>query len=162
VRASHRAAAPRDGTAGFSPAQVRLAVQDGAKRLLRPAVERTVWREAHAAADTAALSEFAVNLRALLMQRPLSDVTVLGLDPGFTSGCKLAVCSAVGTVLATDTLHPFRARTGGGHAGSASGQGGGEAEAKRRLCALIEQYQVMKRFRFRAFRHGSSPPSPSW
>jgi len=139
----------------FCRTQVRLAVEDGAKRLLRPAVERTGWREAHAAADAAALGEFAVNLRALLMQRPLSDVTVLGLDPGFTSGCKLAVCSAVGAVLATDTLHPFRStrrgggdRGGRGGRGGASGEGGGggggggEAEAKRRLRTLIQEHRV--------------------
>jgi hypothetical protein len=117
-------------------AQVRTAVEDGVKRLLRPALERTAWRETNAAADESATAEFAVNLRALLMQRPLHNTIVLGLDPGFTSGCKLAVCSGVGAVLATATLYPFGKRGKGGD------KANGEAEAKEQLRSLITQHKV--------------------
>jgi len=100
---------PEAASAHDTPAQqqVRLAVSDGLHRLLWPALERAAWRELHQAASEASVQEFCVNLRALLMQPPLQGAVVLGLDPGFASGCKMAVCDPTGTVLETGTLHCF-------------------------------------------------------
>ena len=86
--------------------QLELAIQDSAERLLLPAIERDVRREKGAAADNHAIQVFATNLRALLGQAPLADQIVLGIDPGFRTGCKVAVVDATGKLLDTGTIYP--------------------------------------------------------
>ncbi|MBI5351254.1 MAG: RNA-binding transcriptional accessory protein [Chloroflexi bacterium] len=86
--------------------QLELAIQDSAERLLLPAIERDVRREKGETADNHAIQVFATNLRALLGQAPLSGHTVLGLDPGFRTGCKVAVVDATGKLLDTGTIYP--------------------------------------------------------
>jgi uncharacterized protein len=86
--------------------QLELAIQDSAERLLLPAIERDVRREKGEVADNHAIQVFATNLRALLGQAPLSGQTVLGLDPGFRTGCKVAVVDATGKLLDTGTIYP--------------------------------------------------------
>jgi uncharacterized protein len=71
--------------------QLTLAIQDSAERLLLPAIERDVRREKGETADNHAIQVFATNLRALLSQAPLANHVVLGIDPGFHTGCKVAV-----------------------------------------------------------------------
>jgi protein Tex len=86
--------------------QLALAIQDSAERLLLPAIERDVRREKGESADNHAIQVFATNLRALLGQAPLAGHTVLGLDPGFRTGCKVAVVDATGKLLDTGTIYP--------------------------------------------------------
>ena len=86
--------------------QLILAVTDAAERLLLPAIERDVRRVLTEKADAHAIAVFAANLRALLSQPPLAGRTVLGLDPGFRTGCKVAVVDATGKMLETGTIYP--------------------------------------------------------
>lgn len=86
--------------------QLALAIQDCAERLLLPAIERDVRREKGEGADNHAIQVFASNLRALLSQAPLANHTVLGIDPGFRTGCKVAVVDSTGKLLDTGTIYP--------------------------------------------------------
>ncbi|MDY6874675.1 MAG: Tex family protein [Chloroflexota bacterium] len=86
--------------------QLALAADDGAQRLLLPAIERDVRRFLTEQAEAHAISVFAANLRALLNQPPLAGHTVLGIDPGFRTGCKVAVVDPTGKVLDTATIYP--------------------------------------------------------
>ena len=86
--------------------QLELAILDSAERLLLPAIERDVRREKGEGADNHAIQVFATNLRALLSQAPLAGNVVLGIDPGFRTGCKVAVVDATGKLLDTATIYP--------------------------------------------------------
>jgi len=86
--------------------QLVLAAADAAQRLLLPAIERDVRRTLTEQAEAHAISVFAANLRALLNQPPLAGHTVLGIDPGFRTGCKTAVVDPTGKVLDTATIYP--------------------------------------------------------
>ena len=86
--------------------QMDQAVQDAAERLLLPAIERDVRRALKESAEEHAIQVFAENLRALLNQPPLAGYTVLGIDPGFRTGSKVAVVDATGKVLDTATIYP--------------------------------------------------------
>jgi uncharacterized protein len=90
--------------------QLSLAIEDSAGRLLLPAIERDVRRELGEKADGHAINVFATNLRALLSQPPLAGQTVLGLDPGFRTGTKLAVVDPTGKLLDTGTIYPHEPR----------------------------------------------------
>jgi uncharacterized protein len=90
--------------------QLALAVQDSAERLLLPAIARDVRREKGERADNHAIQVFASNLRALLSQPPLAHHIILGIDPGFRTGCKLAVVDATGKLLDTGTIYPHEPR----------------------------------------------------
>jgi len=86
--------------------QLQLAIADSAERLLLPAIERDIRRALTETAETHAIFVFASNLRALLLQPPLSGRTVLGIDPGFRTGCKVAVVNPTGKLIATATIYP--------------------------------------------------------
>lgn len=86
--------------------QLELAIVDCAERLLLPAIERDVRRELSIQAQLHAIRVFADNMRGLLNQPPLSGQVVLGLDPGFRTGCKAAIVDATGKLLYTGTLYP--------------------------------------------------------
>ena len=90
--------------------QLELAIADSAERLLLPAIERDVRRELTEKAELHAIAVFASNLRGLLSQPPLSGQTVLGIDPGFRTGCKVAVVDATGKLLDTGTIYPHEPR----------------------------------------------------
>jgi uncharacterized protein len=90
--------------------QLALAIRDSAERLLLPAIERDVRREKGEAADNHAIQVFANNLRALLGQPPLAGQTILGIDPGFRTGCKTAVVDPTGKLLDTGTIYPHEPR----------------------------------------------------
>ena len=81
------------------------AMQDGYKRLLSPAMEREVRAELTRQAEEHAISIFAANLRNLLLQPPLRGKKVLGIDPGYRTGCKLAVIDETGKYIESDTLY---------------------------------------------------------
>jgi uncharacterized protein len=91
-------------------AQVAAAVADGWKRLLSVSLESEIRLELKQAADTEAIRVFAANLRELLLAAPLGEKTVLALDPGFRTGCKLVVLGPEGALLHHDTVFPH---TGG-------------------------------------------------
>jgi uncharacterized protein len=85
---------------------LEMAIEDAAERLLLPAIERDVRRELTEQAEVHAINIFATNLRALLSQPPLAGKTVLGIDPGFRTGCKVAVVDPTGRLLSTFTMFP--------------------------------------------------------
>ena len=86
--------------------QLQLAQMDAAKRLLLPAIERDVRRTLTEIAEIHAIDIFAQNLRGLLSQPPIADRVVMGVDPGFRTGTKIAVVDGTGKVLATSTIYP--------------------------------------------------------
>ena len=86
--------------------QLELAMRDSAERLLLPAIERDVRREKGEHADNHAIQVFANNLRALLSQPPLAQHVIMGIDPGFRTGCKVAVVDATGKLVDTGTIYP--------------------------------------------------------
>lgn len=86
--------------------QLEAAIRDSAERLLLPSIERDVRRELSEKSDNHAIQVFATNLRALLGQPPLAGQTVLGIDPGFRTGSKVAVVDPTGKLLDTATIYP--------------------------------------------------------
>ena len=86
--------------------QLDLAVEDGAKRLLLPAIERDVRRTLTEEAETHAIKVFATNLRNLLNQPPLIGQVVMGIDPAYRTGCKVVAIDPTGKVLDTATIYP--------------------------------------------------------
>ena len=85
------------------------AMEDGYKRLLAPAMEREVRVELTRRAEEHAINIFAANLRNLLLQPPLRAKKVLGIDPGFRTGCKLTVVDENGKYIESDTMYLFQA-----------------------------------------------------
>ncbi|WP_337366104.1 Tex family protein [Phascolarctobacterium sp.] len=81
------------------------ALADSYKRLLFPSLERELRNELTEKAEKQAISVFAANLRQLLLQQPVAGHTVLGLDPGYRTGCKAAVIDPQGRTLAINTLY---------------------------------------------------------
>lgn len=81
------------------------ALADSYKRLIFPSLEREIRNELTEKAEKQAISIFAANLRQLLLQQPVAGHTVLGLDPGYRTGCKAAVISPQGKTLATNALY---------------------------------------------------------
>ena len=86
--------------------EMETAAGDAAQRLLLPAIDRDVRRELTERADGHAIQVFATNLRALLSQPPLAGHTVLGIDPGYRTGCKVAVVDPTGRLLDSGTIYP--------------------------------------------------------
>jgi uncharacterized protein len=109
--------------------QLVLAAEDAAQRLLLPAIERDVRRNLTERAEAHAIRVFARNVRALLSQPPLTGETVLGIDPGFRTGCKVAVVDPSGRVLDTATIYPHEPQ-------------GQWEEALRRLKKLASKHDV--------------------
>jgi len=85
---------------------LQLCMNDAAQRLLLPAIERDVRRALTDLAEEHAIRVFAANLRGLLSQPPLAGHVVLAIDPGYRTGCKVAVIDATGKVLDTSTIYP--------------------------------------------------------
>ena len=81
------------------------AVKDGAKRLLFPSLEREIRNQMTETAEKHAINIFGRNLKQLLLIPPLAGHTVIGLDPGYRTGCKVAVVNPQGTVLATTVIY---------------------------------------------------------
>ena len=85
---------------------VKNAIKDALKRLILPSVEREVRAEMTEQADEKAINIFGVNLENLLMTRPLKGYRVLGFDPAFRTGCKLACLDEQGNVIHIDVIYP--------------------------------------------------------
>ncbi len=83
-------------------------MEDGYKRLLAPAMEREVRVELTRQAEEHAINIFATNLRNLLLQPPLRGKKVLGIDPGFRTGCKLTVVDENGKYIVSDTMYLYQ------------------------------------------------------
>ncbi|MGC4698824.1 Tex family protein [Enterococcus faecium] len=110
---------------------VREAYQDSYKRFIQPAIERELRNELTEKADEQAIAIFGENLRNLLLQPPLKGKVVLGFDPAYRTGCKLAVVDATGKVLAIEVTYPHKP------AAQAKREAAGPA-----FIQLINQYQV--------------------
>ena len=95
-----------------SPAKkhVENAIVDGYERLIAPSVEREIRNDLFDNASEGAIKLFSDNLKHLLMQAPLKGKTVLGFDPGYVNGCKLAVVDKTGKVLDTGVIYPTKPR----------------------------------------------------
>lgn len=85
---------------------VRAAAEDAYSRLIFPSIEREIRSELTDKASESAIKVFSTNLRQLLMQPPLKDKITLGLDPGYRTGCKVAVVDGTGKVLDTGVIYP--------------------------------------------------------
>ena len=104
-------------------------VADSYSRLIAPAIERDLRNELTEKAEDGAISVFGKNLEQLLMQPPIAGKVVLGWDPAFRTGCKLAVVDATGKVLDTKVIYPTAPQNK-------------VEEAKKELKKLISKYQV--------------------
>jgi len=89
---------------GEAATQVRTAVKDGYKRLLAPSIETEFRNSSKEKADTEAIRVFAENLRQLLLAAPLGERRVMGIDPGFRTGCKVVCLDASGNLLKYSTV----------------------------------------------------------
>ena len=85
---------------------LQAAIEDGYKRLIAPAIEREIRNELTEKAEDGAINVFGKNLEQLLLQPPIANQVVLGWDPAFRTGCKLAVVDATGKVLDTKVIYP--------------------------------------------------------
>lgn len=90
----------------FVVEEVKEAIKDSLKRLILPSVEREIRTELTEKAESKAILTFQDNLEHLLMTKPIKDKTVLGFDPAFRTGCKLAVLNPYGNVLEIATIYP--------------------------------------------------------
>ncbi len=114
-----------------SPAyvHVREAIADSYSRLIAPSVERELRSELFDTASEGAIANFSENLRNLLMQPPIGGHTVMGYDPGYRTGCKLAVVDQTGKVLDTAVIYPTKPQER-------------IAESKKKVKDLIGKYGV--------------------
>ena len=108
---------------------VEEAVDDAYKRLIAPSIANDVRSELTEKAEEGAMKIFASNLEQLLMQPPVSGKTVLGWDPAFRTGCKLAVCDPTGKILDTTVIYPTAPQNK-------------VEEAKRVLTRLCDKYSI--------------------
>jgi uncharacterized protein len=88
--------------------QLRLAIKDGYKRLLEPAISNETLQEAKAKADAKAIDVFAGNLGQLLLAPPLGEKRILAIDPGYRSGCKIVCLDEKGDLLYNETIYPHQ------------------------------------------------------
>ncbi len=75
---------------------LQMAIEDGYKRLLYPSIEREIRNNLTERAEDDAIKVFSMNLEPLLMQPPIKGKTVMGIDPGFRTGCKVAITDETG------------------------------------------------------------------
>ncbi len=86
---------------------VKNSIKDSLKRLILPSIEREIRAELTEKAETIAIETFGTNLEHLLLTRPIKGMTVLGFDPGYVNGCKLAVVDPSGKYLDSTVIKPF-------------------------------------------------------
>lgn len=94
------------GQQEYTAEVLKEAIEDSYKRLIAPAIEREIRNELTEKAEDGAIAVFGKNLTQLLMQPPITGKVVLGWDPAFRTGCKLAVVDATGKVLGTTVIYP--------------------------------------------------------
>ena len=110
-------------------AVLRAVIEDSYDRLIAPAIERDIRNELTEKAEEGAISVFGKNLEQLLMQPPIAGHVVLGWDPAFRTGCKLAVVDETGKVLDTKVIYPTAPQNK-------------VEEAKKELKKLIDKYDI--------------------
>lgn len=108
---------------------VRKAADDAYTRLIFPSIEREIRSELTQKACDSAIKVFSVNLRQLLMQPPVKGKVAMGLDPGYRTGCKVAVVDETGRVLDTNVIYPTHSENK-------------VAEAKKTVSDLVKKYGV--------------------
>lgn len=118
----------RGVTAACSP-YVEAAVEDAYKRLIAPSIGTEIRSSLTETAEEGAIKVFGANLEQLLMQPPVKGKTVMGWDPAFRTGCKLAVCDPTGKILKTEVIYPTAPQNK-------------VAEAVRTLEKLCDKYDV--------------------
>lgn len=109
--------------------QVEEAITDAYKRLLKPAIETEFAALSKEKADEEAIRVFAENLRQLLLAPPLGQKRVMGIDPGFRTGCKVVCLDAQGTLLHNEAIYPHPPKSE-------------YAQAARKIVKLVEQYKI--------------------
>lgn len=109
--------------------QVEEALTDAYKRLLKPAIETEFAALSKEKADEEAIRVFAENLRQLLLAPPLGQKRVIGIDPGFRTGCKVVCLDAQGTLLHNEAIYPHPPKSE-------------YAQAARKVVKLVEQYKI--------------------
>ena len=105
------------------------AISDSYKRLIAPFIEREIRNDITEKAEEQAIKVFGVNVKNLLLGAPLKDIIVMGFDPAYRTGCKIAVVDETGKLLATTTVYPTAPQND-------------VANAKKELLALINKYKV--------------------
>jgi len=105
------------------------AIDDGIDRLLMPSIENEIRSDLSEKAHNTSIEVFSLNLEKLLSQAPLKGRVVLGFDPGYYNGCKLAVLDETGKMLTVDKIYPFR-------------KDGDILKSKQKLLSLIQKYAV--------------------
>lgn len=108
---------------------IKASGEDAYQRLIFPSIEREIRNDLTQTADENAMKVFAVNLKQLLMQPPVKGKTVLGLDPGYRTGCKVAVVDDTGKVLDTAVIYPTHSEKK-------------IQESKQKLLELIKKHNV--------------------
>lgn len=116
------------GESQFKPL-LKEAIEDGFKRLIKPAIEREIRSQLTEKAEDGAITVFGQNLKQLLMQPPIARRNVLGWDPAFRTGCKLAVVDNTGKVLYTTVIFPTAPQNK-------------VAESKKIVLDIIKKYNV--------------------
>lgn len=109
--------------------QVKEAITDAYKRLLKPAIETEFAASSKEHADEEAIRVFAENLRQLLLAPPLGQKRVIGIDPGYRTGCKIVCLDAQGTLLYNDTIYPHPPKSE-------------KEKAGNKLKTLVQQYKI--------------------
>ena len=112
---------------------VQNSIKDSLKRLILPSIEREIRSELTEKSETLAIETFGINLEHLLLTRPIKGMTVLGFDPGYVNGCKLAVVDQNGTYLDSTVIKPFL---------NGANQEKYIAQSKIIVKNLIEKYKV--------------------
>ncbi len=110
-------------------AQVEQAVGDAYKRLLKPSIETEFAGTSKAQADKEAIDVFASNLKQLLLAAPLGQKRIMGIDPGFRTGCKVVCLDAQGNLRHNETIYPHQPQNQYARAGF-------------KLSSLVEQYKI--------------------
>lgn len=108
---------------------LKNSITDALKRLIMPSVEREIRADLTEVAEESAIKNFGTNLKNLLMQPPIKSRTVLGFDPAFRTGCKLAVISPTGSLLHIDVIYPHEPKND-------------YEGAKKKLLDLISKYNI--------------------
>ncbi|MDA1672807.1 Tex family protein, partial [Bacillus cereus] len=108
---------------------VKLAIEDGYKRLIQSSIEREIRKELTETAEEQAIHIFSENLRNLLLQPPMKGKVVLAVDPAYRTGCKLAIVDDTGKVLYIDVIYP--------HPPVRKYE-----DAKAKVLSIIDKYQV--------------------
>ena len=117
------------GRTSFTVPYIKEAIEDSYKRLIKPSIERELRAEATEKAEEVAITNFGENLEKLLMQPPMKDKVVLGFDPAYRTGCKLAVMDPTGKPETIAVIYPHEPKNQ-------------YQESKKKVLELIEKYNI--------------------